>query len=139
MLDVNLDAASLDLWLFEATPTRTLVTLSVESSLAVLQNVVKAHLGILDLGNLCPGFFIGNKEFATVEAKHFQKFAHHVNHANVVDGLGQLNVTEVAGAVSLITSTSLAHLVSLAHSHARIVYCISVCKERHLVVDSVAC
>ena len=88
MLDVNLDAASLDLWLFEATPTCTLVTLSVESSLAVLQNVVKAHLRILDLGNLCPGFFVGNQQFAAVEAKHFEQFAHHVNHANVVDGLG---------------------------------------------------
>ena len=57
----------------------------------------------------------------------------------MVHRLGKLDVAEVPWAVSLVSTTGLAELVSLACAHARVVHGITIGQESDLVIDAVTC
>ena len=70
MLNSDFNTSSHDLRLFKTTTSCCLVTDSVKSGFAVLQNLVEAHLWVLDLLKFSSLLIVGDQELAAIEAEY---------------------------------------------------------------------
>ena len=88
--------------------------------------MIKSHLWVFNFANSSSLILICYQQFTAVIAEHFEKLTYHVNHADMVNWSCQLNMTEVPWTISLVTIASVANLISLAHSHARVIDSVSI-------------